>query len=273
MVRPDTARAARNGVRSVTGSLAGQDLYFEPGISGAYHALGAIPISAPGTAALTLTITYGDGEPEHRFERVPVKAGDFMVERLRVSPRFVEAPDSALTERIARERNAVRAAYRRARRTPRLWRGTFQRPVPGPVTSGYGTRREFNGQLQSRHWGVDLDGQRGDSVVAANRGVVALTGDFYYSGRVVYLDHGHGLVTGYLHLSEILVAIGDTVACGQPIGRIGATGRVTGPHLHWLARYGGLSVNPLSALDLDLSGFDPAPPVSLNPGARDAPHP
>ncbi|MDH5549301.1 MAG: M23 family metallopeptidase, partial [Gemmatimonadota bacterium] len=98
----------------------------------------------------------------------------------------------------------------------------------------------------------------GTPVKAANRGVVALTGDFYYAGNVVYLDHGRGLMTVYMHLSQIHVQRGDTVAAGQVIGDVGATGRVTGPHLHWVARYGPISVDPLSLARAALAAFGPA---------------
>jgi murein DD-endopeptidase MepM/ murein hydrolase activator NlpD len=87
-------------------------------------------------------------------------------------------------------------------------------------------------------------------VRAANRGVVALVSNFFLAGNVVYIDHGGGLVTGYFHLSRTVVAEGDTVARGDKIGEVGATGRVTGPHLHWSARYGALTVNPLDLLTL-----------------------
>ena len=98
--------------------------------------------------------------------------------------------------------------------------------------------------------GVDFAGKKGAPVRAANRGVVALVGDFYLGGKVVYIDHGAGLVTGYFHLSRAAVAEGDTVARGQMIGRVGATGRVTGPHLHWIARYGAVTVDPMTLLTL-----------------------
>jgi murein DD-endopeptidase MepM/ murein hydrolase activator NlpD len=136
-----------------------------------------------------------------------------------------------------------------------MWSGTFIRPVDGVVTSPYGKGREFNGEVQSRHYGVDLDGDTGTPVYAPNRAVVALTDDTYYGGQLIYLDHGRGLVTGYLHLSEILVAQGDTVTQGQLIGKVGASGRVTGPHLHWLARYASITVDPLSLFALDLAAF------------------
>ncbi len=254
LIRPDTAGGGSHPV-AIQGSLAGQPLHFEPARRGGWHALGGIPVSAPESIPLTLTITYPEGEPEHRFARIPVRDGDFPVERLTVDRRFVEQPDSALRERIDRERAAARAVYQRAHETARLWRGDFVRPAGGRVTSPFGTGREFNGELQSRHLGVDLDGDWGDPVMAANRGVVALVGDFYYNGSVVYLNHGRGLVTAYLHLSRIEVAEGDTVNTGQLVGWIGASGRVTGPHLHWMVRYGRVSLDGLELLQLDLSAF------------------
>ncbi len=259
VVQPDTVRASEQSQALVEGTLAGQALHFEAAPSG-FHTLAAVPLGAQETIPLVLTIRYGKGEPEHRFIRIPVGQTEYPVEQLRVASRFVEQPDSALRARIAAERAATRAVYRRSQDTPRLWTGDFVRPAAGPITSAFGTARVFNGQVQSRHWGVDLDGERGDPVVAANRGVVALVEDLYYSGNVVYLDHGRGLVTAYLHLSEALVAQGDTVEGGRLIGRIGATGRVTGPHLHWLTRQGRVTVDPMSVLQLDLSAFGAPPP-------------
>jgi murein DD-endopeptidase MepM/ murein hydrolase activator NlpD len=104
--------------------------------------------------------------------------------------------------------------------------------------------------VTSRHLGVDFRGALGAPIRAANAGVVVLVDTFFLGGRVVYIDHGRGLTTGYLHLSRALVEVGDTVARGQVIGLVGATGRVTGPHLHWTARYGALTVNPLDLLTL-----------------------
>jgi len=261
VVTPDTARTSGTAEAVVEGSLAGQALHFEPLADGRYQAVAAVPVSARETIPFPLTITYAEGEPEHHFVRIPVARAAFPMERLRVARQFVEEPDSALRVRIEAEREATREVHRRSLGTPRLWQGDFARPAVGPITSAFGTERVFNGDVQSRHWGVDLDGEQGDPVVAANRGVVALVGDFYYSGNVVYVDHGEGLVTAYLHMSEVLVARGDTVETGQPVGKIGATGRVTGPHLHWLTRFGRVSVDPMSVLELDLSMFGaPAQP-------------
>jgi murein DD-endopeptidase MepM/ murein hydrolase activator NlpD len=116
------------------------------------------------------------------------------------------------------------------------------------VTSGFGRGRVFNGTVTSRHMGTDFAGAVGAPVRAANRGVVRIVDRFYLGGNVVYIDHGAGLVTAYLHLSQADVAVGDTVQRGQIIGRVGATGRVTGPHLHLIARYGQITVDPLTLL-------------------------
>ena len=106
--------------------------------------------------------------------------------------------------------------------------------------------------------GTDYAGRLGAPVRAAGRGVVALVADFYLAGHAVYLDHGGGLVTGYFHLSRVDVATGDTVAAGQRIGAVGRSGRATGPHLHWIARYGGITVDPASLFQLSDSGMPPA---------------
>ncbi len=251
LVRPDSGAEEPTAVH---GALAGQELHFEP-MAGGWHALAGIPVNAQESIPLTLTTEYAGGDADHHFQRIPVLSGEFEVEKLRVDRRFVDKPDSALQARIAGEREAARTVHRESHEAPRLWHGPFSRPLPGRVTSRFGTGREFNGQLQSRHLGVDLDGDRGDPVLAANRGVVALVGDFYYSGRVVYLDHGRGLVTAYLHLSQVDVAAGDTLKRGSLVGRVGATGRVTGPHLHWMVRYGRVSLDGLRLLELDLSSF------------------
>jgi murein DD-endopeptidase MepM/ murein hydrolase activator NlpD len=260
VITPDTVRGAPSDGLPVSGTLAGQPLHFDPLDQGRYQAIAAIPVSARASIPLVLTVTHDKGEPEHRFVRIPVAPAEFPVERLRVARQFTEEPDSALRARIAAEREATRQVYRRSQDTPRIWSGDFVRPAAGPITSAFGTERVFNGEMQSRHWGVDLDGDRGDPIVAANRGVVGLVGDFYYSGNVAYVDHGEGLVTAYLHMSEVVISQGDTVEAGQTIGKIGATGRVTGPHLHWVTRLGRVTIDPMSALELDLSMFG-APPL------------
>jgi murein DD-endopeptidase MepM/ murein hydrolase activator NlpD len=168
--------------------------------------------------------------------------------RLRVDTGFTRPLDSATAARVARENARARDVGRRAHETPQLWTKSFLRPRATEITSRFGTGRLFNGAVISRHLGVDFKGDVGDTIRAANRGVVALVDTFFLAGTVVYVDHGAGVVTGYFHLSHPLVAAGDTVARGQRIGLVGQSGRVTGPHLHWAARYGALAVNPLDLL-------------------------
>lgn len=233
-----------------TGTLAGQPLHFERDERGRCVALAAIPIdSAPSVTALVMRANL-TGLVDTLATRIAVTAARYPTERLRVAPQFGSTPDSALVARTDREAAQALAIARQAHETPKLWRGAFRAPRPGRVTSGFGRAREFNGELQSRHMGTDFAGAEGVPVRASNRGVVALIAEFYYGGQVVYLDHGAGLVTGHMHLSKVSVATGDTVERGDIIGRVGSTGRVTGPHLHWVVRYGEVSVNPLSLLNL-----------------------
>lgn len=255
VVHEDQAPGSRGPIDSVHGMLAGQPLHFERAPDRRLWALSGVPIDSRDSLPLTLTVVRSGGGSEHVFRRLPVERVTFPTESLSVDPRFTRAPDSALAARIASEFALARQVSRGTHTNPRLWRGAFRRPVPDPITSPFGMGRQFNGELRSRHMGVDLDAAAGAPVHATNRGVVALARDFYYAGRVVYLDHGAGLVTVYMHLSAIGVSEGDTVETGQVIGRAGATGRVTGPHLHWTARYGSVSLDPLSLLGLEGIGW------------------
>jgi murein DD-endopeptidase MepM/ murein hydrolase activator NlpD len=172
---------------------------------------------------------------------------------LAVDNRFTQPLDSATEARIARENARAREIGKHAHDSAPMWRSAFLRPRSSVVTSAFGSGRLFNGQLTARHLGVDFRGAIGEPVRASNRGVVALVGDFFLAGNVVYIDHGGGVVTAYFHLSKTLVSEGDTVSRGQQIGLVGNTGRVTGPHLHWAARYGEITVNPLDLVKVGRS--------------------
>ena len=228
------------------GVLAGEPLHFHAGRRGS-TALAALPLDGARAGALTLIIRRPNGSPDTVSRSLPGREASRPAERLRVAPRFAE-PDTAATRRIEGEVAEARAIARAAHGTPRLWTAPFLPPRPGRVTSSFGGGRTFNGRVLSRHLGTDFAGAVGAPVRASNRGVVALVADFYLAGHAVYIDHGEGITTGYFHLSRGLVQAGDTVARGQIIGRVGQSGRVTGPHLHWTARYGELPVDPLSLL-------------------------
>jgi CubicO group peptidase (beta-lactamase class C family) len=239
-----------SGVERLEAEVAGEPLHFSPASGGGYEALAPAPIDLGSNLQVPITVRYWNGSVRTIEADVPVARGQYRLERLTVAPGFGSPPDSATQERINRDRARARRVSRESHETPRLWTGEVVRPRDTPVTSGFGHGREFNGQVQSRHMGTDLRGGPGSPVRAAARGVVALVDSFYLAGNVVYLDHGEGLVSGYFHLSEALVSEGVTVEAGQLIGRVGATGRVTGPHLHWVVRYGSVSVDPLSFLAL-----------------------
>ena len=244
-----------DSVRAVEGELAGEPLHFEL-IDGWFRAIGAVPLDAGARTSVRMVIERMGSASDTVMRNVSVLRRRSPRERLRTDPDFVTPPDS-VAPRLVSERALVRGLHHQSHDVPRLWRGPFQLPRPGPTEDGFGMRRIFNGRLHSRHLGVDFTGRRGDSVMATNRGVVAFVGDLYFSGTTIFLDHGAGLQTVYLHLSRVLVAPGDTVSAGQLIGLVGASGRVTGPHLHWSASYGGVAVDPLSLLKLDL--FAPLP--------------
>lgn len=256
--------AAEVAPARLEGSFDGEPLHFEAGESGGWWAVAPVPVDADSALALEVAAAWEGGVADTARLAVATGEGSYAMERLTVAPRYGAEPDSALAERIRREGERARAVARGAHATPRLWRpGEFVRPRDARVTSGFGNGREFNGQVQSRHMGTDFAGAVGAPVHAAARGVVRLVDRFHLGGNVVYIDHGGGLSTGYLHLSQTSVAEGDTVAAGQKIGAVGATGRVTGPHLHWILRYGGVTVDPLSVLELRPP--DPVPP----PPSRD----
>ena len=257
VVGPDTgAVGSGDTVVAVAGTLAGEPLRFERAGDGLFRALAAIPVNAAATIPIPLSVVRTSGDTAHQFTRVPVKGGMFATERLRLPARFVTPPDS-LRGRLEEERRVIRAAMAGTVRTPRLWRAPFGEPLSRPmrVTGGFGTRREINRTAQSRHLGVDLDGNVGTPVKATNRSVVVVAGSYYYQGNAVYLDHGHGLLTSYMHLSRLLVSVGDTVEAGQVIGLVGATGRVTGPHLHWTAYFGRILFDPLSLLSPEVEAL------------------
>ncbi len=246
-----TIRVAGGGgrVALVGGEAGGEPLHFRATAAGDFEAVAAAPLDAGGTLDVPLVVVHANGSVDTLRRVIAVGEGTYALERLRVAPGFGAPPDSATQARQARERARALAVSRAAHETPRLWSDVVL-PRETRITSAFGSGREFNGRVQSRHTGTDFAGGVGAEVRAAARGVVALVDTFHLAGNVIYLDHGAGLVTAYFHLSRQDVAAGDTVEAGQLIGRVGATGRVTGPHLHWVVRYGVISVDPLSLLSV-----------------------
>ena len=176
---------------------------------------------------------------------------EFRVERLTLPSTMVDL-DPETERRAVAESKQLATLYRTI--TPeRLWRGKFTNPVGTTGTgSGFGARRIINGQPRSPHSGSDYSAPKGTPVVAVNAGKVALVAEFFFPGRLVILDHGLGLHTAYFHLDTIAVAEGERVERGQTLGTVGATGRATGPHLHFGAQVTGARIDPTTLLGLSL---------------------
>lgn len=237
-------------VASAEGEFAGEPLHFHAQEDGTLTALTAAPLDSVGTLRLRVRVTHADGSTDAHDLAVPVDTGDYRLEELSVAPQFGRPQPPEIRQRMADEAARARAVSQSSHETPRMWEPPFLAPRDSRITSPFGSGRVFNGQVQSRHTGTDFAGAVGTPVRAPARGVVALVDDFYLGGGVIYIDHGAGLVTAYLHLSGKDVAEGDVVERGQVIGQVGATGRVTGPHLHWIVRYGGHTVDATSLLEL-----------------------
>lgn len=247
----DTASGG-DSIVSIRGSMAGEPLRFLSSDSARFRAIGAVPVSASDSVGALVVVHRRSGRTDSLRVSVTVPHVTAPEERgLAVDERFTRPLDAETQARIDRENARAQAVGRKAHESPPMWTVPFRTPRESRVTSGFGTGRMFNGTMASRHLGVDYAGVAGAPVFAANRGVVALVDTFFLAGRIIYVDHGGGVVTGYFHLTAPLVAKGDTVARGQRIGTVGATGRVTGPHLHWTARYGALTVNPLDLIALE----------------------
>jgi len=242
----DVAEAA-----TVEGSVDGKPMTFFP-YGGGHAALFGIDLDMkPGTHAWRVGVVEPGREPRIAQGSVKIVRRDFHVERLTVPNTMVDL-DPETERRAVAESKQMATLYRTI--TPeRLWRGKFTNPLGTPAAGGgFGARRIINGQPRSPHSGSDYSAPRGTPVVAVNAGKVALVAEFFFPGRLVILDHGLGLYTAYFHLDTIAVAEGERVERGQTLGTVGATGRATGPHLHFGAQVAGARVDPTTLLSLSL---------------------
>jgi murein DD-endopeptidase MepM/ murein hydrolase activator NlpD len=205
----------------------------------------------PDNYALTLAAKTESAEDIPCSATIDVKEAKFATESLKVAPNFVE-PNAEQLARAEAERQRLRAIF--ATITPeRLWDGSFHYPLAGVTTGGnFGKRRILNGKAGSPHSGVDFPAPAGTPVYTPQRGRVVLAEPLYFSGNTVVLDHGLGLYTLYAHFESISVQPGELVDTGALLGRVGATGRVTGPHLHWGATVNRARTNPLQLISLPL---------------------
>ena len=216
--------------------------------SGVYLALLGIPYyTKPGPQKLKLIYSDPTGKKSRLFP-FQVVAGKYKTDILKVDGRRVN-PNRDDLQRASREHQEVKYVYANGIKE-RLWEGKFQLPVDNEISSRFGNRRVFNGQLKSYHNGLDFRAPRGTPVCASNSGVVRLAKNLFYSGNAVIIDHGTQIFTIYAHLSKIETAAGRRIEKGQPLGLSGATGRVSGPHLHWGVKLGGIAVNPLQFVEI-----------------------
>jgi len=232
---------------ALQGEFAGLPIRFGK-LDGAWFGLAAVPIDTGPDQELVLRFEFDDGTTHEQKLPIVVESRSFASSQLSVAPKY-SSPSAEALERIGRERTLIRSVLDTAS-AEWLIDTEFRAPRPMTITSPYGQARLFNGELRSRHTGLDLKGADGDPVRAAARGRVMIAQDLYFSGNGVYLDHGRGVYTGYFHLSRILVDVGEMVEAGQLIGEVGSTGRVTGPHLHWSLWVAGNSLDTGSLLEM-----------------------
>lgn len=216
----------------------------------------------PGTVAVTATVTRGS-TVEHGAVSLAVAPRRFPTRRLRVNPSFV-SPTAEQQRRIAADAAFLESAWAGA--GDRLWVDRFVRPVPGPANSRFGSRSVFNGQPRAPHGGTDFLSAAGTPVRAPNAGRVVCARDLYFTGNTVVIDHGLRVFSLLAHLARLDVREGDLVENGQVVGLVGATGRVTGPHLHWTLRIAGARVDPLSLLAVLGPEVPTDPPASDGDG-------
>jgi murein DD-endopeptidase MepM/ murein hydrolase activator NlpD len=236
---------------SLTATWLGHNVEFAATPDGSWFALAGISLETePGSYPLELTATTRDGQKLYHEQKFPVTAGTYETIELTVSKDFT-APSAEQLEIIRRDSEIKKKTF--AEVTPeREWAGPFLPPVEAPTSDVFGTRRVFNGVTKSVHQGLDYRVPTATPVSAVNAGKIILARPLYFEGNCVVIDHGQGLLTLYLHLSEFKVKEGDTVKRGQLIGLSGATGRATGPHLHIAVRWQGTYLNPAVLLGLPI---------------------
>jgi murein DD-endopeptidase MepM/ murein hydrolase activator NlpD len=203
---------------------------------------GLYPLELSGITSRSAEITFS--------QSIRVQAAKYPSIAVTVAKQYTE-PSKEQLERIHQDKTVKQDVFQHTD-PEREWSGKFRPPVDGSVSDVFGTRRTFNGKVQSMHQGLDYAVPTGTPVSAVNAGTVLLAGPLYFEGNCVVLDHGQGLLTLYLHLSEIKAKQGERVVRGQEIGVSGGTGRATGPHLHLAVRWQGVYLNPATLLTLKL---------------------
>nr|WP_257456282.1 M23 family metallopeptidase [Archangium lipolyticum] len=266
-LQPGTARpgdpvlvTVRGLHEAPTGTLGERPLRFYP-VRGGFQAVTGLPVEqTPGQVAVKVTVpAAGSAAPVELSGTLDVVAPGWPSRTLKVANKFVKPPPEVQT-RMEQDKAAFAAAFAQGF-VPPSFGENFAWPRQGRVTAPYGDLRTFNGKKQTQHFGTDVDGAVGTPIYAANAGTVVMRRDNYASGNTVLVYHGAGLYTAYFHLSAFDVKEGQRVERGQLLGKVGNTGRVTGPHLHWGVKVDDLWVDGETLLKLDF-GNAPAPAVT-----------
>ncbi len=233
---------------NAVGRFAGQPFYFEHDISGGLFALLGVDIEMPMGVQMVSVVTFG-GKKQEKVLYMPLRvvAKDRGVDRLTLAPEMVTPTRSKVKKRIADENALLKKLF--GQHAGPLLAEPFRRPVEDPVSSRFGKKRILNGEVRSPHSGTDFRSPRGRRVHAPARGRVVYQGELYYTGNTVVLDHGAGLYSLYAHLEGIDVDKGQMLNQGEVLGRVGSSGRSTGPHLHWTVRLRNARIDPMSLLN------------------------
>ena len=249
---PELLRIAASGITSADGEWLGRKIQFFPSHDHhAWLALAGVDVeAAAGPSTLTLHLHTANNTTHDITQSIDVHPAHYRTGILTVSPKFV-SPGPDELKQIEADSKIKQEAFASSATEP-LWSGSFHAPVQSPPTDSFGTRRTFNGKLASIHKGMDFRAPMGTLVRASNSGTVVLARPLYYEGNCVIIDHGLGLYTVSMHFSRIDVHEGQHVNTGDPLGLSGATGRVTGPHLHWAVRWQGAYLDPAKLLRLTL---------------------
>ena len=241
------------GATSVAGKWQGHDITFFRGKDAQHwYALVGVDVEvSPGEYPLTIDATLPGGNQQTFHREVVVGAAPYTKVTLTVPDKFVQ-PNAEALKQIEADKAIKDRAFADTNPAPQ-WSGDFVPPLKvAPRSDSFGTRRVFNGTLASVHRGLDYHARPGTPVMAVNSGRVVLAQPLYYEGNCVVIDHGMGLMTVYMHLSNFKVAEGDTVRQGQLIALSGGTGRATGPHLHLGVRWQGAYLDPQKLFALNL---------------------
>jgi hypothetical protein len=247
---PELIRVTAPDATSVDGEWITRKIqFFQHGTE--WFALAGVDVEAPiGQSRLHIT-AHVNGHAVDLTQAIEIHAAHYRTGTLTVESKFVEPPPSVQKE-IEEESKFKAKVFASSSSVP-LWQGDFHAPVPAQATDSFGTRRMFNGKLASIHKGADFHAAMGTPVHASNSGTVVIARPLYFEGNCVVIDHGLGLYTLSMHFSRIDVKEGQHVNTGDQLGLSGATGRVTGPHLHWAVRWQGAYLDPVKLLHLNLN--------------------